>query len=204
MASNAAPPTEAVVDGRRARRARGRVAVIDAMLALVFEGHIPPTVEQVAERAGVSTASIFRYFDTLEDLRRATSDVFFERHAQLFDIPGVGDGSLADRIDRFVAARVALYEANEPMAKLVRLRAHEHAGADEMLHRLRATRTDQVRHHFADELRVLSSAQRDDLVMIISTLTSFESWEQARHDHHRSPNQLRRAWADTLRKLIET
>jgi AcrR family transcriptional regulator len=204
MATDAPSKAEPAVDGRRARRERGRAAVIDAMLALVFEGHVPPTVEQVAERAGVSTASIFRYFDTLEDLRHATSDVYFERHAHLFDIPGVGDGSLADRIDRFVASRVALYQANEPMARLVRLRSYEHAGADEMLRRLRATRADQVRHHFHDELRELSAARRDDLVTIISTLTSFESWEQARYDHHRSSSQLRRAWAETLSRLIET
>ena len=190
------------VDGRRARRERGRAAVIEAMLALVFEGHIPPTVEQVATRAGVSTASIFRYFDTLDDLRHATSDVFFERHAHLFEIPDIGDGQLSDRIDRFVASRVALYEANEPMARLVRLRAYEHAGADEMLHRLRATRTDQVRNHFNDELHRMPAGRRDDVVTLVRTLTSFESWEQARHDHERSPAQIRRAWAVAITQML--
>lgn len=189
-------------DGRRARRERGRSAVIDATLALVFEGHVPPTVEQIADRAGVSAASLFRYFDTLEDLRRATSQVFVERHARLFEIPEIGVGTLTDRIDRFVRSRVTLYEANEPMARLVRLRAHDHPGADEMLHRLRATRSDQVGHHFDDELRTMTAADRGDVVTIVSTLTSFESWDQARHDHDRSPAQIRRAWAGAIERVL--
>jgi Bacterial regulatory proteins, tetR family len=77
------------VDGRHARRERGRLAVIDAMLILVSEGHVPPTVEQLAERAGVSAASVFRYFDTLEDLRQATTGVFFKRNPHLFEIPEI-------------------------------------------------------------------------------------------------------------------
>ena len=57
------------IDGRRARRERGRSAVIDAAFALAEEGKIPLTTELVAERSGVSAASIFRYFDGLDDLQ---------------------------------------------------------------------------------------------------------------------------------------
>jgi AcrR family transcriptional regulator len=192
----------ATMDGRRARRERGRVAVTNAMIELVFEGNVPPTVEQVAERAGVSVTSIFRYFDTLDDLRRTTTAVYFDRYSHLFDIPCIGEGSLAERIENFVSSRVTLYETNEPMARLVRLRAPQYAEADELVHRVRATRADQIHHHFGDELSRLSRAARDDTVAIISTLTSFESWDQARHDHRRSPTQLRRAWVTALTKVL--
>ena len=60
------------IDGRRARRERGRLAVSDAVIDLVGEGNTDPTSEQVAERAGVSVASLFRYFETLEELRQET------------------------------------------------------------------------------------------------------------------------------------
>ena len=193
---------EPAVDGRRARRNRGRQAVTDATIDLVFEGNIPPTSVQIADRAGVSVASIFRYFETLEDLRRATTAVFFERYADLFEIPRIGAGSLPERIDSFVTARVDLYETNEPMARLVRLRASEDTEADEMVHRLRASRADQIRHHFDAELARLTPPARDDAVAVVSTLTSFESWDQARHDHRRSARQLRRAWVTALTKLL--
>lgn len=198
-------PKESVienVDGRHARRERGRLAVIDAMLSLVSEGHVPPTVEQVAERADVSTASVFRYFDTLEDLRQAATAVFFERNPRLFEIADVGEGSLSHRIETFIAASLLLFEENKMMARLVRLQAHQVVAANELLHRLRATRADQVRHHFDEEFRAMSPATQADVVMLISTLTSFESWDQARHDHQRSRAQVRRAWVAALTKLL--
>lgn len=205
MAKATRVPTETVignVDGRHARRERGRLAVIDAMLSLVSEGHVPPAVEQIAERADVSTASLFRYFDTLEDLRQASTAVFFERNPRLFEITDIGEGTLSQRIDTFVASSLALFEENEPMARLVRLKAVEVTATNEILHRLRATRADQVRHHFDEELRAMSPATQVDVVMVISTLTSFESWGQARHDHERSRAQVRRAWVAALTKLL--
>lgn len=193
---------EPAVDGRRARKERGRLAVTNAMIDLVFEGKIPPNAEQVAERAGVSVASIFRYFETLDDLRRATTETYFERYADLFEIPRIGEGSLPTRIDSFVSARVALYDTIEPIARLARLRASEHANLDETLHRVRASRSDQICRHYEIELRAFTPAARDDTIAIISTLTSFESWDQARHDHRRSTTQLRRAWATAIRKIL--
>ena len=196
------PGEELAVDGRRARRQRGRAAVTDAMIDLVFEGHIPPTVEQVAERSGVSVASIFRYFETLDDLRRATTDLYFERYVEKHDIPEIGCGDLPSRAGVFTAARVDLYETSEPMARLVRLRAGQYTKVDELLHRVRATRADQVGQHFAPELGAMTKTVRDNTVCLVATLTSFESWDQARHDHRRSPLQIRRAWADAITKLL--
>src|SRR5690606_23355552 len=46
--------TPETYDGRRARRERGRQAVIDATLDLFLEGGERPTSEEVAARAGVS------------------------------------------------------------------------------------------------------------------------------------------------------
>ena len=72
----------------------------------------------------------------------------------------------------------------------------------ELLHRLRATRSDQVRHHFDDEFRLMSPAAQADVVMVIATLMSFESWDQARHEHQRSRVQVRRAWVAALTRLL--
>jgi DNA-binding transcriptional regulator YbjK len=48
---------------------RRRVRAIDAFVDLVLEGNLPPTAEQVAERAGISMATFFRYFETFNALR---------------------------------------------------------------------------------------------------------------------------------------
>lgn len=193
---------ETPTDGRRARRERGRVAVTEAMIDLVLEGHVPPTADQIAARAGVSVASLFRYFETLDELRRVTTHQYFERFAHAFEIEQIGDGSLDERVDRFAASRISLYETVEPMARLARWKAREVNEVDETLRLVRATFVDQIRLHFAPELLAFSSAGVEDTVMVIATLTSFESWEQARHDHDRTAKQVRRAWAAAVRKVM--
>lgn len=188
-------------DGRRARRARGRLSVTEAMIDLALEGHLPPTAEQVAERAGVSQASLFRYFENLDELRQATVQRYFERYAHLFVIPDIGSGPLDGRIERLVDARLAQYEATEPMARLARDRVAVGAfGAG--LHQGRTMLAQQVAEHFAVELQPLAPTRRDDLVAVISTLTSFESWLQLREEHGRSGHDARRVWVDALRILF--
>jgi AcrR family transcriptional regulator len=190
------------VDGRRARRDRGREAVTEATIDLVLEGHVPPSAEQVAARAGVSVASLFRYFETLDDLRRATIQRYQERIAHLTELADIGQGPLAARLDSYVASRLRLYQTTEPMAGLARSRAVTVPDIDDSLHRARATAAEQIRRHFGTELAVLTPARRDDLVALIATTTSFESWLQLRDDYARNSSQTRRAWINALERLL--
>lgn len=196
--------TPTTTDGRRARRGRGRLAVCEAMIDLVFEGHLPPTTEQIAERAGVSVASLFRYFDTLDDLRSHTTDLYFDRFSNLFEIAEIGEGTLDRRIERFVDARATLYETTEPMCRLVRIRAHEFPAVSNMIDLLSASRADQIREHFAPEFERLTPDAADDLSAVINALTSFESWDQMCRQHARTHRQVRRAWVDALSRLLPT
>ena len=142
------------VDGRRARRDRGREAVTEAMIDLVLEGHVPPTAEQVAARAGVSVASLFRYFETLDELRRATIQRYHERFAHLIEIAAIGAGPAgrARRQLRRVAARASTRRPSRwpgsPAAAPSTVPA-----IDDSLHQARATAAEQIRRHFAAELR---------------------------------------------------
>ena len=190
-------------DGRTLRRERGRAAVTDAMIALVLEGHLPPSAEQLAARSGVSVASVFRYFDGLDDLRRAATEEYFQRYDHLFEIPDIGEGRLADRIERVVDVRLRLYSTADQMGRLIRIRAHDDAAARDNLTRLRHTYNDQLRHHFDAELAPLDTDHRDDFVDTVATLTSFESWEQLRGHRHRTDQQIRRAWINAISRLLD-
>ncbi|MEW5813127.1 MAG: TetR/AcrR family transcriptional regulator [Actinomycetota bacterium] len=193
-----APPA----DGRRARRARGRAAVVEATIDLVLEGFSPPTVEQVAERAGVSTASVFRYFDTLDELRDETIRRYFERFAHLHEIPDIGVGRLDERVKRFVDIRHQLYADTAPMARLVRNRAAKVDALHDILHRHRTVNAEQIGHHFATELEGLGPALRGELIGTIATLTSFEAWSELTEDHRRTPTQVRRGWTRALLQIL--
>jgi AcrR family transcriptional regulator len=195
-------PTVETIDGRTRRRERGRAAVVDAMIDLVLEGHLPPSADQLAERSGVSVASVFRYFDGLDDLRRSATEVYLQRYDHLFEIPDIGEGPLPPRIERLVDARLRLYDIAGPMGQLVRIRSHDDTTARDNLARLRHTYADQLRHHFDTELSALSADERTDLVDVVATLTSFESWDQLRHHLGRTDPEIRRTWVRSLSRLI--
>ncbi len=191
------------VDGRRLRREKGRLAVIDAMIDLVFDGRAPFSAEQVAERAGVSQASVFRYFATLDELRYDAIQRYFERYSHLMAIPDIGEHSLSRRIGNLVEARVSYHEATEPMARLARRQAVEIGEVRETLGRVRSTLTDQLGQHFASELAALRPAARSERLAVIAALTSFESWDQLRA-HGLDRAEIVRALGQSLDRLLGT
>ena len=187
-------------DGRRARRERGRVAVIDAMLELLQEGKVPPAVELIAERSGVSVASIFRYFQGIDDLQFQTFQRFRERFEPL--VRTTVDGDLATRTDAFVQSRLYLYEQAGAIMAVGRLRALEHQPLVEASAQMRGVLADQVRSTFAHETDGSTPGRSADLVAVIDALTSLESWDVMRKTHARSRPQIARAWAQGIRALV--
>ena len=110
-------------DGRRQRRARNRDAVVDALLAIVADGDLAPNAEAVAARAGLSSRSLFRYFDDVDDLCRAAIARQHERVATLLERPVDVDGGVASRARDAVTHRVDLFDAMGDVGRLARLRA---------------------------------------------------------------------------------
>jgi len=181
------------IDGRRARTARGRTAVIDAMIDLVQEGHRPLTAEEVAARAQVSISSLFRYFESLQELQAHTIDRFTERYIDAFEITDYCEGDRSRRIITYVSSRIALYQLIKPMARLGRARAYDHPNLQDLLHRMRINQTHQAMMH----LEVGA-----DAAQTISTLTSFESWDQLSNDHLRTEAQIAALWTNAIGAIL--
>lgn len=189
------------LDGRHARRLRGRTAVIDALFDLLQEEGSIPGADTIARRAGVSVSSIFRYFENLDDLQQHTIERYFERFAPLFEVPGLAEGPLEARIERYVDARTRLYGSIAPIARLARARSLDQPRIAETLHRTRRDLADQVRAHFGPEVGARSPQAGEDLVGSISTLTSFEAWDLLGRELGRTGRQVRRAWTTAIRDL---
>lgn len=198
-----AAESEVIEDGRRARRAKNRDAVIDALFDLLGEDRGMPGIEAIAERAGVSVSSVFRYFDGLEDLKHETIERYFARYAALFAIPDIGEGPLTERIDRFIDARVLLYDAIAPIGRLARARAYDQPTIAAPLARARGLLVDQIRAHFAPELHAGRVGDPDTLAALVDGLTSFESWDLQRQTHQRSNDDISRGWHIALRVLLD-
>jgi AcrR family transcriptional regulator len=188
--------------GRPSASARRRLLVVDAFIDVVLEGGAPPAPEDVADRAGVSRATFFRYFSTLAELRNDASTRVLERYPELYTLPAVDDGSLDLRVRRFVDARVQLHEVLHPLELLLRVHAAHEAEASAFVEVARQVLADQVRQFFAAELQAHSAARRDDIVTTIAVMTSVESWQQFRHSHHRTTIQTRRAWRIALADVL--
>lgn len=208
-AAGAVPPgtetvAEHVIDGRSERRERNRQAVVDAAVALVQEGWLDPPVEEVTKRSGLSQRSIFRYFDGLDDLRRAVMHRTLELAAPQLAFDTAPHGDLAERVARFTAYRTRLFAALYRPARLARAREVFNPVTAEELGRFRALMHSQVRAIFAPELAKLAPDARDDTAILVSATTSFDEWDLLTRVWGRTPEQVAAAWERILLVLFDT
>ena len=166
------------VDGRRLRRDQNRRAVLEALVDLFGEGAYTPSMAEIAERAGLSPRSLFRYFDDADDLRRAAIGRHLELADALVHLDVGAEAPTADKVARLVASRMALFETIRPAAHVVRINADRHAVFAEQLHTSRRYLRRQVQRLFAPEL----SGDRAVLAPAVDVLCSFETFELRRVD----------------------
>lgn len=182
---------------------RRREAVIDAFLDLVLEGDPAPTPATVATRAGVSRASVFRYFSSLDELRNEAMGRVLVRFLGLFELGEPSPDSSTVRVAHFVDARLRLHETLHPLALLQRRHAAGSEHAAVMIDASRDLLADQVRSYFRLDLDAVDDTRREDAVTTIAVLTSVESWHQATHSHGRTPADTRRAWISAITAVID-
>lgn len=188
-----------VPDGRRLRREQNREAVIDALVELFEEGSYQPSTAEIAERAGLSPRSLFRYFDDVDDLNHAAIERQLVKARPLLAV-GVGpDAPVAEKIRHLVAARVKLHETTASAARATRASAHRRPVVAAQLHDGRSYLRHQVERLFAAEL----SGPRATLLPAVDALCSFETYELLRHDHRLSRSKVTAALVTALTALLD-
>ena len=176
--------------------------MVRANLDLILEGNTSPVADDIAKRAGVSVASLFRYFDTLDDLRLATELLAGEEFGHLLEIEDIGNGSPAERVTNFVASRSTYCELTEPLLPYTRSESTSLPEIASNRQKLRALKRAQIEEQFADELKSFTPAARHDAVTAVTVLTSFGSWHYSRHRVERSNAQIRRAWKQSVSAIL--
>ncbi len=189
------------IDGRHARRQRNREAVIEAVFALVSEGKVPPSADDVAARAGVSVSSIFRNFDGLHDLQRQALERSQANFAHLFVVADA-DEQRSVRVRSHVRTRIELLEAASGLLRIGRSRALDHEPLVEGLARLRGRLADQTRQRFAAEIDQLGPAEAANLVALIDATTSPEAFDLMCAAHSRTSRQISKTWIGALDALL--
>jgi AcrR family transcriptional regulator len=188
------------VDGRRLRREQNRDNVIDALLELFAEGVYEPSSAEIAERAGLSPRSLFRYFDDVDDLHHAATRRQLRRARPLLDVAVDPAAPTAQKIERLVDARVRLYEDIGPSARATRVCAHRHPALARELKERRAYLRKQAARLFAPEL----TASRAALLPVLDATCSFETYELLRHDQGLSRARASTALVAALTALLRS
>jgi AcrR family transcriptional regulator len=192
------------VDGRTARRSRGMDHVLDAMIELFTEGNLDPTPEQVAALAGVSSRTVYRYFEDRTALVRAAIDRHFEGIAPLAEVPRLGDGTLDERIDRIVAARVRLFDAVAAAFRAATAKSATDAIIADRLAFTRDALREQVLLQFQTELDAMGTDQGTARAAAIELLVSLASLDGLRRTRGLSAAETTAVLTDALTALLTT
>lgn len=195
------PAGQPTLDGRTARAARTREAVVRALLALIKEGDLRPTAGRIAERAGISLRSVYVHFDDLDDLFLAAAR---EHRGGVFaltrELPA--SGPFETRLAAFVDQRARVLEAIAPVARAATLQepfSPALAASSEAARHLGRSELERV---FAIELADLDADIRDHARDACDTLTSSDTWHFLRVRRALTPEAAAATLSTSLRLLL--
>jgi AcrR family transcriptional regulator len=186
------------VDGRAARSARTRDAVVTAFLDLVQAGNLRPTAKEVASRAGVSLRSVFQHFDDLETLFAEVADRQIQRLRAFWPTPPAG-ASFSERLAKFVAERSRILEAISPVRRAAVLQEPFSEVVSRRLNQVRDAARAEVAAAFAPELAGRSPADKRELLAALDVATNWGTWEALRRQH----GMNEKAAARTMGRMVE-
>lgn len=193
-------------DGRLARSARTRLAIVDALRSLHNDGDLLPTAPRVAERAGVSVRTVWQHFDDLESL-------FVEAGRRDLEIaltfvteidPSL---DLATRIALLVDQRGRMFEAMAPVWRAARLKAPFSPQIRTNRERLIALGRSQLESVFAVEIAAAAaaadaSAAAAALLSALEVATTWATWECLRTEQSLDARAARAAVHLVVTRLL--
>ncbi len=154
------------------------------------------TLEQIAERAGVTTQTLLRHFGSKERLADAVSQEAFRMSQQQLVEPRVGD------IENIVSALIVYYEGGG--RRMLRGLAQEEKYPE--LHSIidvaRASHKAWLERAFASSLARLETTKRVRLLAQLYTITGVYTWYLLRHDCALSSEETAKALQGMLTALL--
>ncbi len=194
--------TEQPVDGRVARRQRNIDAVLDVVIEMFGEEALFPTMEQVANRSGLSLRSLYRYFADPAELLEAAIDRNLALGGEIIALPPPDGRSFETRLADFVDARVRLFEEFGAVARAARANAlHHQRVRDQQADGTRDLRM-QFETQFRAELDRRKRAERDSALAAGDALTQLQSIDYLRRQRQLSAAETRAVLVASLRSLL--
>ncbi len=170
-------PSETPSDGRNLRRTRNREAVLDAVTELFEAGNINPSVDDVAEGAGVSNRSIYRYFEHRDHLIRAAVTHAMRRVVPEVQLEQIGEGTFDERVARMADHRIRVYERLANLTRAAKRAAMTEPIIAEEVEIGRLMLRQQFIEMFDEEFSRVPSHAQAQAVLVAEVAYQFESVE---------------------------
>ena len=166
----------AALDGRARRAERSREAIVRALHALIGEGVVQPTAQQVAERARVGLRSVFRHFADMDSVyAELGARIQASTRGLIADAPT--SGSVASRLRRVVEQRSAFFEAIAPYMRAADVARRR----SPFLRRQHLRQVRELRERLWTALPELERAP-SHVGEALELLLSFDAWDRLRSD----------------------
>jgi AcrR family transcriptional regulator len=191
-----------LTDGRRLRRALNREAVVDALLDLYTEGNLRPSTDEIAERAGISPRSLFRYFEDADDLAGEAVARQLARVLPILPVESGADAPFEERAAALADQRLRLFTTLGQAAHVSRLRAPFQPRLAESLTEARRFLRGQVRTLFTPELSQMTDAAAEAALAAADVLTGFEAYQLLTDDRGFTHDEVRSVLLATLTTLL--
>jgi len=179
-------------DGRRQRSERSQTAIIEAALALMDEGALVPTAQQIADRAGVGIRSFFRHFADMDSLFLAADEMLISSYEALFEVDDRA-GTLSQRVARAIDLYGNAFEKLRPIILCTQAQLWRSPKLRENYawHQKRLRKELEL---WLPEVAVLPKDRREAL----HAIASFDMWHRLREHQGLSP----KASSDIVTSLV--
>lgn len=179
------------------RSSRTRQKVVDGTLALIRQGNVKPTGNEIAAASGVAPRTVFRLFDDLDDL----FNVCERRILELIGQSSIGknrSGSLHERIWQFVETKCKSLDAQRNYTLFFLTRVHSDIETDQV----GVSQAEKERLELWAALPEIASLEADARHLAELMLSS-RGWDQLRHAQNLSSDDAQELIARTIISLIE-
>lgn len=183
-------------DGRVNRSIVTRKKIVDALTALVFEGHITPTAEQVAQRADVGLRTVFRHFDDMDALYREIS-IDVDVQIQPLLQARLNAPTWQERVLQSIEHRSDIYDRTAALHLAAQVHRHESPYLTQNLMDAARLQRDLLRR-----LLPAAVAQDSRLLEALDLVLSFEAWIRLRREQGLAAEQARDVMRLAVRALL--
>ena len=183
-------------DGRLERSAVTRQKIVDAATALVYEGHVGPTAQQVADRSGIGLRTVFRHFDDMESLYREFSRRF-DAEIEPFLHMRLAASTPHERLIQSIDVRAGLYERMAPLLISCRVNRHASPYLSQRLIEWTLIEREVLKHMLPPAV-----VENAPLVEALCMAMSFEAWTRLRREQGLDEQRAREVVRCTVGALL--